>query len=1036
MFMRFGTCQLDMKKGFAFVDFAKENDAEAALRALDGATIEGQRIHVEWSRRHRAETAKSLRRSRERKTEDNDTGTARQDIREGVESPRKTLRGSSRRSSDDSDHYDMLERISVDIDDDYSQPRDSRSSKGPREREDDYVQDIDDKDDHPRGRRYGGRTTEDYSPNRDTGQYSDESGQWSRVASGRPSRKSRRREDTLVDDVGTEYVREGYSSLEIPEERSRAVSKKERKKANYRYNSRDARSKDRERFSASLQEPFDEEGDREHGHVFENRAARNPSQSSIYDDHRSKRRGKYYDDVGDEDLDVRDHENASEARHSRTHDGREVEADLEEPEEASNRRKRGHRRRIGSKDDMDYMDDRTDEYEGSGYGSRLDMPQRKESDKHRKRRGNEEELGDDRERSYDRKREKYVESRPAKYDNQYPDRRHDGRSSGYDVAADDVREDKRASERRGSVDERLDERFEDYDSKRSGKRRHENYGSYDDRYASKRDRYGDRSIDRYDDRYYGRQDDRYRDRYHDRYHDRYGPRYGDRYDERYRRYGGRSDSRYDDLYDERMDYEVDDERYRRRSRDRYRDAHDDRHDKRYDRARIEEKPYSYDRVSLEYERNLDRSSRAHGRMPDRYERMDDLRRSNLDGNSHRYRDDINLPRGQSPSKELVGKGSGRSRGSRDRRARDKKRRRERKAREAERARKKRAKISEDQVAQIDGNKHRYVEHESPGPEDQSRLSDKDLREEAEVERRSCSSADRSVSDQDADEHKHPLSRDRVNREASPVDDINHGENNSSIESGLQDQNREYHDENRRIRDVSERTISTERGLEIRDRDASAHEEHSAGFSSAETKPVKLDTGDKSDTDDIVDSRISLRSPADSRIETVGGIEHRSGNAVEGVKGESVPRAELDDEDQRTDDFEHGLQITRDEMRDVEEPQHTHDDWNGSSGIPGLTNSEEDAPKVETANPSAEQNLLENDEYGRSLGEHVSVENHAEHRNDNDEPSTQEQENAAEVNRAAAQKVEEDSADLKDRHGHEKESDSVVSNEQDTDSKGS
>lgn len=58
--MRFGRCRVDAKRGFAFVDFVDHRDAEAAFRALDGATIESQRIHIEWSKRHRAAVAKNV----------------------------------------------------------------------------------------------------------------------------------------------------------------------------------------------------------------------------------------------------------------------------------------------------------------------------------------------------------------------------------------------------------------------------------------------------------------------------------------------------------------------------------------------------------------------------------------------------------------------------------------------------------------------------------------------------------------------------------------------------------------------------------------------------------------------------------------------------------------------------------------------------------------------------------------------------------------------------------------------------------------
>eukprot|EP00181_Compsopogon_caeruleus_P002690 CAMPEP_0184679680 /NCGR_PEP_ID=MMETSP0312-20130426/2520_1 /TAXON_ID=31354 /ORGANISM="Compsopogon coeruleus, Strain SAG 36.94" /LENGTH=71 /DNA_ID=CAMNT_0027129275 /DNA_START=181 /DNA_END=393 /DNA_ORIENTATION=- len=52
MFRKFGYCRVDVKRGFAFVDYDDERDAEDALREMHGRMLSGLRLNVEWSRRH------------------------------------------------------------------------------------------------------------------------------------------------------------------------------------------------------------------------------------------------------------------------------------------------------------------------------------------------------------------------------------------------------------------------------------------------------------------------------------------------------------------------------------------------------------------------------------------------------------------------------------------------------------------------------------------------------------------------------------------------------------------------------------------------------------------------------------------------------------------------------------------------------------------------------------------------------------------------------------------------------------------------
>lgn len=54
LFKRFGDCRVDVKRGFAFIDYDDDRDAEDALKDLQGKDLNGMRINVEWSKRHLA----------------------------------------------------------------------------------------------------------------------------------------------------------------------------------------------------------------------------------------------------------------------------------------------------------------------------------------------------------------------------------------------------------------------------------------------------------------------------------------------------------------------------------------------------------------------------------------------------------------------------------------------------------------------------------------------------------------------------------------------------------------------------------------------------------------------------------------------------------------------------------------------------------------------------------------------------------------------------------------------------------------------
>lgn len=58
LFKRFGNCRVDIKRGFAFVDFHIADEAHSAIQALDGATLEGQRLQVRWSRPAKKKSSK------------------------------------------------------------------------------------------------------------------------------------------------------------------------------------------------------------------------------------------------------------------------------------------------------------------------------------------------------------------------------------------------------------------------------------------------------------------------------------------------------------------------------------------------------------------------------------------------------------------------------------------------------------------------------------------------------------------------------------------------------------------------------------------------------------------------------------------------------------------------------------------------------------------------------------------------------------------------------------------------------------------
>lgn len=57
MFLAFGECRVDVKRGYAFVDYVDERDAEDALKRLHGKDVRGMRLNVEWSKRHVARGA-------------------------------------------------------------------------------------------------------------------------------------------------------------------------------------------------------------------------------------------------------------------------------------------------------------------------------------------------------------------------------------------------------------------------------------------------------------------------------------------------------------------------------------------------------------------------------------------------------------------------------------------------------------------------------------------------------------------------------------------------------------------------------------------------------------------------------------------------------------------------------------------------------------------------------------------------------------------------------------------------------------------
>lgn len=56
-FSKFGPCRVDVKRGYAFIDYDDDRDAEDARNDTNGRDFHGIKLNVEWSKKHIARTA-------------------------------------------------------------------------------------------------------------------------------------------------------------------------------------------------------------------------------------------------------------------------------------------------------------------------------------------------------------------------------------------------------------------------------------------------------------------------------------------------------------------------------------------------------------------------------------------------------------------------------------------------------------------------------------------------------------------------------------------------------------------------------------------------------------------------------------------------------------------------------------------------------------------------------------------------------------------------------------------------------------------
>lgn len=57
-FSKFGPCNVDVKRGYAFIDYEDERDAEDARSETNGKDFYGMKLNVEWSKKHLQRTAR------------------------------------------------------------------------------------------------------------------------------------------------------------------------------------------------------------------------------------------------------------------------------------------------------------------------------------------------------------------------------------------------------------------------------------------------------------------------------------------------------------------------------------------------------------------------------------------------------------------------------------------------------------------------------------------------------------------------------------------------------------------------------------------------------------------------------------------------------------------------------------------------------------------------------------------------------------------------------------------------------------------
>lgn len=55
-FSKFGACRVDVKRGYAFIDYDDDRDAEDARNDTNGRDFHGMKLNVEWSKKHLART--------------------------------------------------------------------------------------------------------------------------------------------------------------------------------------------------------------------------------------------------------------------------------------------------------------------------------------------------------------------------------------------------------------------------------------------------------------------------------------------------------------------------------------------------------------------------------------------------------------------------------------------------------------------------------------------------------------------------------------------------------------------------------------------------------------------------------------------------------------------------------------------------------------------------------------------------------------------------------------------------------------------